>query len=152
MPGHGFHEYPDNPMLDASMKYKRETVKAVKRFKQTNPWKGSREVRAAKFDALLAELKVIYNKPALRCVYDCHRPYFESFASCYSRYEDLITMHGRFSVITFLHEFAHSLGRDEYGAVRWSTNLFAKVFPEKMVALSASGHVLTINRSTQEVQ
>jgi hypothetical protein len=147
----GFHEYPDNPMLDAEMKYKRETIKAVKKFKQTNPWKGSREVRTMKFDALLAELKVIYNKPSLRCVYECQRPYFESFSSCYSPYDDLITMRGRFSVITFLHEFAHALGRDEYGAVKWSTNLFAKVFPEKMAALSNSGHVLTINRA-QEVQ
>jgi hypothetical protein len=53
---------------------------------------------------------------------------------------------GRLSVVTYLHEFAHALGRDERGACRWSINLFRRVFPEQFARLAASGHTLRRGR------
>ena len=58
----------------------------------------------------------------------------------------VITMRGRLSVVTYLHEFAHALGRGERGACRWSLNLFRRVFPEQCARLRADGHTV---RSTE---
>ena len=45
-------------------------------------------------------------------------------------------------MVTLLHEFAHAIGRDEYGAIRWSINLFKQVFPTEYARLTSQGHTL----------
>jgi len=70
---------------------------------------------------------------------------FSGASSCRRRGDGkpaVITMRGKLSVVTFLHEFAHALGRDERGACRWSINLFRSVFPEQYARLRADGHTL----------
>ena len=54
----------------------------------------------------------------------------------------------RLSVVTYLHEFAHAMGRDERGACRWSLNLFRRVFPEQFARLRTDGHTVR-NRETR---
>jgi hypothetical protein len=54
----------------------------------------------------------------------------------------VITMRGRLSVVTYLHEFAHALGHGERGACRWSLNLFRRVFPAQFARLGTCGHTL----------
>jgi hypothetical protein len=129
-------------MFNDQMKYKRETIKAMKKFKATNPWKGTVDERFEKFKTLCDELKVIYTLPGLELDADIQRPYSPSIWSCYCPSEKLILLHGRFSVVTFLHEFAHAMDKNEFGATRWSVNLFRKIFPEKMDALKNNGHCL----------
>ena len=134
--------YPSHPMFDDQMKYKRETIKAMKKFKAANPWKGTVDERFEKFTALCDELKVIYTLPGLELDAHIQRPYSTSVSSCYCPSEKLILLSGRFSVITFLHEFAHAMDKNEFGATRWSVNLFRKIFHEKMDALKSNGHCL----------
>jgi hypothetical protein len=70
---------------------------------------------------------------------------FSGASSCQRRGDGrpaAITMRGKLSVVTFLHEFAHALGRDERGACRWSINLFRRAFPEQYARLQADGHTL----------
>lgn len=135
--------YPSTPLLDQPIVYKRATIEALQRFKATDPWRRAPSSRTHKFNTLLKELRAIYGKPYLRASYRAiHRPFGDSGGSHYDHVREYIVMEGRFSVVTFLHEFAHALGKDEYGATRWSTNLFAQVFPEKMANLIALGHML----------
>ncbi len=54
-----------------------------------------------------------------------------------------IVMSDRLSVITYLHEYAHAMGMlEETDAIRWSVNLFKKVFPKSFKALKVNGHML----------
>lgn len=47
------------------------------------------------------------------------------------------------SIITYLHEFAHSLGKGEWEAVEWSLTLFRDAFPVAIRKLKLKGHVMT---------
>ena len=67
-----------------------------------------------------------------------------STASNYDPRTHKITMVGRLSIITFLHEFAHSQGKDETGAVNWSLSLFKRVFPRAFAKLIADHHLLVV--------
>ena len=70
-----------------------------------------------------------------------------SGSSYYNRLDDIIVLQGKASVVTYLHEFAHVLGRDERGAVRWSVCLFKQVFSEEFAKCHFEGHMLRANTS-----
>jgi hypothetical protein len=53
-----------------------------------------------------------------------------------------ITLTGKLSVLTYLHEFAHARGADERQACRWSINLFRRCFPRSFARCRAVGHTL----------
>lgn len=46
------------------------------------------------------------------------------------------------SIITYLHEFAHSLGADEDAACVFSYQLFKATFPRSLAKLKWKGHLL----------
>ena len=131
--------------IDGSMRYRRGVLAAVRAFKAELPWRGGLEARQAKFARLNAALANVYglSEPVLR---------FEGIDGSCSGASScrrggpgepaIITIRGRLSVVTYLHEFAHALGRDERGACRWSINLFRRVFPEQYARLQADGHTL----------
>jgi hypothetical protein len=62
---------------------------------------------------------------------------------------DLIALVGKLSVVTYLHELAHARGYDERQAVKWSVNLFRKVFPRSFARCQQEGHLLTTNNTAQ---
>lgn len=136
--------YPDNPLLDPNATYPAEVLAMMARFKATNPWlrEGPENTRTHKFNALLKELRTFYTVDVRANYRRITIPQSDSGASHYNHRRRLIVMEGRFSVVTFLHEFAHAMGFNEHEAVYWSTNLFAKTFPEKLGALEARGHML----------
>lgn len=57
--------------------------------------------------------------------------------SCYRYLENKIVLRGKFSLLTYLHEFAHALLRDgsEPNARAWSQALFKRALPKTFAAL-----------------
>lgn len=122
------------------IKFKDETIRVMMEFKKEHPWRGSSADKRYKLANLHHELCKIYNKET---VLSFETPSEKSSdQSSYCPATDRITLRGRLSVVTYLHEFAHALGRGEYGACRWSVNLFRKCFPESYGRLRHMQHTL----------
>ncbi len=139
--------YPDTvaECLSDRAKYRRGVVAAVKAFKRACPWRGTLEERKDKFRRLDEALAGAYGIPTPDLRFERIEGGFSAASSCLRGDNErpaAITMRGRLSVVTFLHEFAHALGKDERGACRWSINLFRRVFPQQYARLQADGHVL----------
>lgn len=127
------------------VKYKRETVAALTRFKRFQPWKGELVSRMDKFRQLHTDLCSIYGmnvnlnfNPSIMLNEGSGRSNFDTLTNT-------ITLHGKLSVLTFLHEWGHVLkGSSERQACIWSVNLFRRVFPDNFDRLrdNARGHFL----------
>ena len=66
----------------------------------------------------------------------------DSTKSYYNRSSHTIHMTGKLSVITALHEFAHAMGRNEGGAVKWSVNLYRVTFPRLFASMEHDRYML----------
>ena len=135
-------------VLDPPVRFKPETVEAVRRFKRSKPWRGTEDERKAIFNRLHAELCLVYSKRT-------HLAFGVLDGGCsgeshYRPSTDTITLCCRMSVVTYLHEFAHALGRDERGACRWSLNLFRQVFPRSFARAAQVGHTLRTRSGSLE--
>jgi hypothetical protein len=135
--------YPAKPIWDDSMKFKIGVITALKKFKRTCPYSVGYEARKAGLQTLLEELGTAYQMevPVLRFTEPEKETSFESY---YMPEGHVIIMNGRLSIITFLHEFAHSQGKNETGAVRWSLSLFKRCYPKAFEKLIADGHCLVL--------
>lgn len=72
--------------------------------------------------------------------------------SCYSQNDHSITMRGKLSIITFLHEVAHAiLSHNEHQARVWSLNLFKRIYPKSFAKLQGDGHFMTLNMTHDHV-
>ena len=119
-------------VLDDNIRYRAGTNEAVIKFKKLHPWRGSTEEIQHKLRQLNKDLAEVYKieEPQLvfvtKFVYGC----------CYFPVGNLIIMeqerNGQYSVVTFLHEFGHALGKNEKSTCRWSINLFASISPKVM--------------------
>ena len=133
-------------ILDDQMRFRQETLEAVRCFRRSRPWSGSERERKRKLRRLHRVLCRIYHKRT-RLGFGlldggC------SGQSGYDGLQDVIILRGRLSVTTYLHEFGHALGKGERGACRWSVNLFRKCFPRQFAACWAEGHMLRRGRPT----
>ena len=131
--------------LSNGMRFRRGVVAAVRAFRDYGPWQGTLEERKRKFCRLNEALAETYGMSTPDLRFSGIDGNFSGASSCRRRGRGrpaVITMRGKLSVVTFLHEFAHALGRDERGACRWSINLFRRVFPEQYARLHADGHTL----------
>lgn len=123
------------------MKFRRETLEAVNRFREMRPWHGSMQERKRKFTWLNSMLAKAYGIPEP----DLRFGTLDGTHSGNSRYlsnRHRILLVGKLSVVTFLHEFAHARGMDEKEACRWSINLFRTAFPLNFSTLLFVGHTL----------
>ena len=139
-------------IIDDGIRYRRSTIAAAKWFARRKPWRGRIGCRKQKFARLHEKLCETYGKTT-RLVFEGTHRNGPSGSSSYTPAADVITLRGRLSVVTYLHEFAHALGRDERGACRWSVNLFKRCFPRSFSRCVTSGHCLmrpdarnTVNR------
>lgn len=134
--------YPEtvSEIIDDAMTFRPSTLEALTHFKNNCPWHGTRERRKKKFYRLHRELCRIYGKETklIFGVLDSS----SSGSSTYCPATDTITLRGKLSVVTFLHEWGHALGKDEREACRWSVNLFKRVFPEQFARCLQQGHML----------
>lgn len=146
-------------ILDNDMKFKSETIKALKKFKRLNPWKGNLGEIEQKFRTLNSDLSNIYKikEPYLTFVKKC------KYGSCYYSVGHLIILEkqvgNRYGVVTYLHEFCHSLGSEKTGnpygekyVCKWSINLFRKVFPKQYEELVPVGHLLCTKETAKKMQ
>jgi hypothetical protein len=127
------------------VKYKRETLAALRRFKRSNPWKGTFPVRLGKFIELHSDLCDIYGVNIELFIDPSILENSHSGRSNFNPALNTITLYGKLSVLTFLHEWGHVLkGSSEYEACIWSVNLFRRVFPDNFNRLrdNARGHFL----------
>jgi hypothetical protein len=135
--------YPETvvEVLDDEITYPDELLGVMRVFAASKPWRGSIELRKRKFSD-------VNRMMAEACRIEVPTLTFGSLnggssgSSYYNPSEHGITMTGKLSVVTFLHEFAHSLGMDEQEACRWSINLFRRCFPRQYSRLVHVGHTL----------
>lgn len=135
-------EYPQNleQALGQPLKFPPATLKAVRTFAASKPWRGSFEERQCKFRQLHTDLCRNYSvNPALVISGDGTG---DSGGSSFQPGTNVITLTGRLSVITYLHEIGHVLkGHSEFEACRWSLRLFQRCFPRSFARLRWEGHV-----------
>ncbi len=136
-------DYPGTVLevVDETMRFKASALRAVRRFAEAKPWRGSLDERMTKFSRLNRTLAVAYgiDEPDLRFG---NLDGSNSGASHYTPALHRILLDGKLSVVTYLHEFAHARGMGERGACRWSVNLFRRVFPSQYGRLLHRGHTL----------
>jgi hypothetical protein len=131
--------YPTNvaQVLSDTRTYRPDALRALRAFRRTKPWRGTEAERRAKFRRLHRELCRVYGvHPSLT--------FSEREVACYVPVQDRINL-PRLSVVTYLHEFAHTRGADERQACRWSINLFRRVFPRSFARCRQVGHMLFAN-------
>lgn len=99
------------------------------KYNSTLPFDHATEARFQGMKELLAVLCEAYNMEAINFEKANIVQSGESSRSYWNAAEGKILMVGKLSIITFLHEFAHSMGFDEEQARKWSLTLFKKVYP-----------------------
>ena len=129
-----------NEVLNPPVRFKTATLEAVKQFARSRPWRGTLEERKAKFSSLHAALCAVYGRVTTLTFGELDGG--DSGSSHYSPAKNEIVLCGNLSVVTFLHEFAHALGRDERGAVRWSVSLFRLCFSRSFARCRHDGHMV----------
>lgn len=134
-------------VLDDNIDYKEGTHQAIKRFKVTKPYRGTKSEMQGKFRQLCDDLSKIYEieTPQIAFVKEFNP------SSVYFPVGNLIVLREQFnhtySVVVFLHEYGHALKKDERETCRWSINLYRKHFPKSFAKLKTSdregtGHLL----------
>ena len=123
--------------------YNADALRAVKRFRRSKAWRGSVQSRKRKFRKLHRELCEVYRLDVgLRMsVGDVTRTSGSSHYSIDGP-RPKITLVGKLSVVTYLHEFGHALGCDERRACDWSINLFRRCFPRSFASCMQRHHML----------
>jgi hypothetical protein len=120
MPSRGYPRTAAECLRDG-MKFRRGVIPAVREFRRAGPWRGTLAQRKRKFRRLNEPLARAYGMPAPELRFERIDGGFSGASYCLRRGDGrpaVITMRGKLSVVTFLHEFAHALGRDERGACR----------------------------------
>ena len=131
------HDYPATvaEVLDDDMTFNAGALRAVKALRRSHAWQGTAEERLAKLQACANALAEAYDveAPVLQLgPYDCYLPFGH-----------IIVMGPNLSVLSFLHEFTHARGYDsERFCVKWSVNLFRRLFPRSYSRLVPVGHTL----------
>lgn len=135
--------YPESviEVLDDNLRFKRGVLKAMRVFHDAKPWRGTVDERKEKFRRLNRDLATCYGRPAPDLVFERING-SSSARSHYSPAANRIVIVGRLSVVSFLHEYGHALGKNEWQACRWSINLFRRVFPRQFARLTHRGHML----------
>lgn len=129
-------------VLDPSLTFRPAALRAVRAFARSKPWGGTLAQRKDKFRRLNREFALAYGIAEPRLVFDNVEAGTGSGASSYRPSTHTITLAGKLSVLTYLHEFAHARGADERQACRWSINLFRKCFARSFARCRAVGHTL----------
>ena len=127
-------------ILDERMTFRPAALRAMKAFRASHPWRGTDDERRTKFQQLVRALADAYQIAIPELLFDLNGS--SSGASAYDPSRHRIVLRGRLSVVTLLHELAHARGMDERDAVRWSVNLFRRIFPRSYSRLVHRGHVL----------
>jgi len=150
--------YPSGVPINEDLSYRPETIRVMEewrdRIKPFRPKEYSQEAikeKLKKFKWLSDKLSAIYhiNPPKIKVgtiTEETWNTPGSSGSSYYNLANHSITINGKFSVITFIHEFGHSRGFDEIDTTMWSVNLFKRIFPVSFSKLQGQGHMLQQNQ------
>jgi hypothetical protein len=137
-------------ILATPVEYHPHIIEALRDFKRNH--KIGNESNEARLEGMRVLLAEIACSQGIRC------PELEmrningrdSGLSYYDKVNHKIVMRGKLSIVTLLHEIAHSVFRhDEHMARVWSINLFKKVYPKAFKRLEVvDGFVLKIRDNT----
>lgn len=133
--------YPETveEVLDDDFVYPDAVHTAMKRFRRSKPWDGNMKDKLLSLNVELANYYAV-EPPQVVFV----RRF--AYGSCYFPVGNLIVMQetsrNKFSVLTFLHEFGHALGKNEKETCKWSINLFRQYFPKSFARLMPVRHTL----------
>jgi hypothetical protein len=135
-------EYPRTvaEVLDPQMTFNRAALVAVRAFARSRPYRLGRISRENLIRELCEQLSAAYGIAVPALIFHWSRG--SSGSSCLRPSLHQIELSGRFSVVTFLHEFGHARGFGERGACRFSINLFARCFPRSFARCRQVGHTL----------
>lgn len=152
------HDPPKSPypetvaeVLDDEIKYRPGTDKALKKFRRSHPWRGTVDEMQLKLRVLCEDLAKVYEVTTPIIAFVDSIP----VGGCCVRSKPAVLIiqqerrNGRYSVVAFLHEFSHVLGKGEKSACKWSINLFRRHFPKSYAKLVPVGHLL-ISKETAE--
>jgi len=130
-----------------------ELIDIVKECSAKKMWRGTLEERKAKFMEMHELLMRFYNSDVRLEFHgiteESDKKPGSSGLSYYNFLERKIVIKGRLSVITYLHELAHSLGCDQERAHNYAMGLFKICFPRSYESLAAvpDGSGLMIRQS-----
>ena len=146
--------YPPDVPINEDLEYRDETMQLMDKWRdEKKPFRPKEYSQQAvrekrqKFQWLSDRLADIYHirRPRVvvgRVTEQSWNAKGSSGSSNYRPATHTITIEGKFSVITFIHEFGHARGFDETDTVLWSVNLFKRVFPVSYSKLVGEGHTL----------
>ena len=145
-------EYPDHPIIK-NVPYPQNVIDAMMMFRRMHMFKPkdySEENLAEKrrkYTALLSALSDCYGLPTpiVRDYLITPESWKKVGNGFYNPATNTITFYGKYSMITALHEFAHSLGLGEEGAVCYSVNLFRMIYPRASRRCVADQHMMIQN-------
>lgn len=138
------HGYPPSAinLIDDEMAYRQGTIPAIRAFKRN--YGGTdmvSDVRLSGIRILVYRLCQVYEVEPITVTTSFLHGGPGNGSYCPATRE--INLVGRLSIITTLHEFAHAIyGPSEVQAVRWSINLFKRVWPRQFAEMSEEGHML----------
>lgn len=145
--------YPETPIVfGADVKFKLGVIASIKRFKKKKTHNKTAAQRLQAMREMAADLSAVYNVDEAKVAAVCmvHDETADSRGSFYHRKTKTIVMVEKLSIITFLHEFAHHLGKDERGATRWSLTLFKRIWPDQFERLVPEGHTMVVPQGEVE--
>jgi len=129
-------------ILDPEMKFKQAALRALRNFRDAKPWSGTEKERMTKFRDVIRDLAAAYGIEPPQIDFTGVDPAKDSGASAYIPAFHAIYLRGRLSVVTLLHEFGHALGKGEWGATKWSVNMYRRIWPREFAKCRADGHML----------
>lgn len=154
--------YPPTVPINEDLEYRQETIDIMNKWrdeiKPFRPKEYSVEAvkeKKRKYQWLTDKLSEVYRirKPRIVVGNITQESWNKTGSSGSSNYRPLshtITINGKFSVLTLLHEYGHARGFDETDATLWSVNLFKKTFPVSYSKLQGSGHTLIQTNQERE--
>lgn len=162
-------EQPTN-VIDDTMTFKPEAIKALREFKKAKTFRETVEVRLGQMRELIGKLCEVYGMPPVSVAFpEANDTGGGSGSSYYDSHGRCIVMKGHLSIITLLHEFKHARDLDTRGTIdqksaqKFAVNLFRKVYPRQFARLAeangessymflATGHTVPVELSESEVE
>lgn len=122
--------------VDDGQHYKPAVLAAVRDFRDSKPWAGTREEREEKFKTLHAAFCSAY-EINLRLAFMLPELSGSTFGILDASQELILS--GKLSVITYFLAIATARGFDFNNSARWAITLFARVFPQSFARLEMRG-------------
>jgi hypothetical protein len=114
-------------VLEEKIVFADDLVEAIREFKSLNPWKQDAEGTKNCFHLLNKRLNELFKKDTVLAFVQCYTDIMEIQTGLHEGQHAVYL--SKPSLITYLHEYGHGLGKDDHETTKWSVQLFKLVFP-----------------------